>query len=240
MRKPMIGLTAHWDSQREGYWMLLYYFRCVEADGGIPVLLPYLSDEEMLRQAVQELDGILLTGGVDVAPGFYGEEVAESCGEICDERDRMEKILFEASLAANKPVLGICRGIQVMNVFLGGTLYQDIPTQLTAAEPACHRPNPPHYDHIHEVEILPQTPLHQMLGASSVVVNSMHHQAIRTLAPQLAAMAFAPDGLVEAVYMPQAHYVLGVQWHPERLEKDAASRALFSDFVCACTSQNSK
>jgi len=240
MRKPMIGLTSHWDSQRCGYWMLPYYFKCVEAAGGIPVLLPYLSDEEMLRQAAQELDGVLLTGGVDVTPAFYGEETLESCGEICAERDRMEKVLFEVALAADKPMLGICRGIQVINVLLGGTLYQDVPTQMQAAEQVCHRANPPHYDHIHEVEILPQTPLYELLGAERVLVNSMHHQAIRVLAPELAAMAYAPDGVIEAVYMPKAHYLRAVQWHPERLEEDEASRALFSDFVCACKPQISK
>ena len=236
MRKPLIGLTAHWDSQRAGYWMLPYYFRCVEAAGGIPLLLPYLADEAMLRQTAQELDGILLTGGVDIAPAVYGEETLESCGEICSERDEMERILFEAALTADKPILGICRGIQVINVFLGGTLYQDIPTQMTTAGEVCHRPNPAHYDHIHAVEILPETPLYALLGEASVMVNSMHHQAIRTLAPTLVPMAYAPDGVLEAAYMPEATYLRAVQWHPERLE-DTTGRALFSDFVRACEAQ---
>jgi len=227
----MIGLTAHWDGQREGYWMLPFYFRCVEEAGGIPVLLPYLSDEEMIRQTARELDGILFTGGVDVDPAFYSEETLEACGEINSQRDEMERILFQAALAAGKPIFGICRGIQAINVFLGGTLYQDIPSQLTDAELASHRPVD--YGYIHKVHILPGTPLQELLGTDSVTVNSMHHQAIRTLAPGFMPMAYAPDGVLEAAYLPGAGYLRAVQWHPERLE-DEVSRALFSNFVSAC------
>ena len=231
MKKPMIGLTSHWDVQREGYWMLPFYFRCVEAAGGIPVLLPYLTGEAVLQQAAQDLDGILLTGGVDVAPELYGEETLEVCGEVNRERDEMERILFWAALAADKPILGICRGIQVINVLLGGSLYQDIPSQLSGVESVNHRPAD--YGYIHKVTILPETPLRALLGAETVTVNSMHHQAIRTLAPQLVSMAHASDGLIEAVYMPKASYLQAVQWHPERLE-DPVTRSLFSDFVSAC------
>ena len=186
----------------------------------------------MLKDIVDRVDGLLLTGGNDVAPVLYGETKETFCGENDPRRDRMEARLIELALQADKPVFGICRGLQILNVVLGGTLYQDLKTQ-TGTE-ITHSMDKPYDRTVHEVNILPDTPLAALYGPGTLAVNSRHHQGIKGLAPALRAQAVASDGLIEAVYLPEYRFVQAVQWHPEHRWQAAESQSLLRSFVDAC------
>jgi putative glutamine amidotransferase len=208
--------------------------------GGLPLLVTPAHEGDSLRALYDLLDGLLLTGGEDVAPERYRETVATPTVATVPERDAMEFRLLEWALAAGLPVFAICRGIQVLNVALGGSLYQDLPSQRPggtphdqmAAAPPLSRTRPSH-----EVSVRPGTFLSDLVGGD-LRVNSMHHQGVKALAPGLVAVAHAADGLVEAVEArdpaPGA-FLVGVQWHPEELARDGdvASRRLFEAFVAA-------
>lgn len=228
MGKPMIGLIPLVDEGRESYWMLPGYMQGIARTGGIAAMLPLTSEDEDIERIVEKFDGFLFTGGHDVSPGIYSQEKLSICGDLCPERDAMEVKLLRAALAADKPVLGICRGLQLMNAALGGTLYQDLVTQF--GHETNHRMAAPYGRAEHPVtftEALPGLP-------KTVGVNSCHHQGIRDLAPGLEIWASAPDGLVEAIYIPGKRYARAVQWHPEFFPAgDPLSEAIFEGFVAA-------
>ena len=230
--KPLIGLTPLMDIERDSLWMLPGYMEGVEQAGGLPVMLPLTDDESALRQLAALCDGFLFTGGQDVSPALYGEEALE-CVTVCPARDRMETKLLPYALETGKPILGICRGIQLLNAALGGSLYQDLPTQRRSGTP--HRQSPPYDQPRHTDRILPDTPLSALLRRETLPVNSCHHQGIKALAPQLRAMAVAEDGLIEAVWRPVSRFFWAVQWHPEfAFRTDPASAAIFRAFVESC------
>lgn len=231
--KPIIGLVPLVDEGRDSYWMLPGYMRGIEQAGGVPVMLPLSDDPDAIATLAGHCDGFLFTGGHDVSPSLYGEETLPQCAAVCPGRDRMEKPLLEAALNANKPVFGICRGIQLINALLGGTLYQDLPTQHPSD--TCHHMDAPYNRVAHEVTLLPGTPLQALLDEETLGVNSCHHQAIKALSPRLSPMAVAPDGIVEAAWMPDRRFVWAVQWHPEFFDADhEPSQKLFDAFVRAC------
>lgn len=232
--KPVIGLIPLVDEERASLWMLPGYMDGVAAAGGLPLMLPLGDGENDLDQLCGLCDGFLLTGGHDVSPEFYGDVRLSTCGACSPERDRMEKGLLRRAMAADKPVLGICRGIQFINAALGGTLWQDLPSQHPSEIE--HHQRPPYDVPAHSVRVLPQTPLAQLLGEGELRVNSYHHQCVRALAPQLRAMALAPDGLIEALWHPGLRFLWAVQWHPEFAWKsDPNARAIFERFVGACS-----
>ena len=189
----------------------------------------------MLAELVSSCSGILVTGGQDVSPELYGEhgaEVAALCGELCAARDKMESVLIPLAVRDDVPMLGICRGIQVINAVLGGTLWQDLPKQRPSEVE--HRGLPPYEEPVHEVDVIPATPLAEAIGAGPYAVNSYHHQALRNLAPGLETMATAPDGVIEAVWRPESRFLWAVQWHPEFSRGvDEKSRKIFSAFIGA-------
>lgn len=233
MKKPMIGLVPMINPVKDQYGMTPAYCRALSGAGGLPVILSLVSDAADAEQVVDRCDGILLTGGPDVSPVRYGEEILPACGQIIPERDEMEELLFQAALAAGKPVLGICRGVQAMNVALGGTLWQDLPSQY--GQTILHSQAKPYDRPWHTVSVVPETPLASLLGKEEIAVTSRHHQAIKELAGPLQAMAYGPDRLVEAVWMPEKRFVWGVQWHPESIyQTSEASQKLFAAFVEAC------
>lgn len=188
-----------------------------------------LSDPEQAVQDALTCDGLLLPGGGDMDPKFYGQERIPACGEPNLLRDAAEPLLLRAFLAADKPVLGICRGIQVMNAVLGGDLYQDI-------KPFEHLPHNDHWAKVHTVTVRRGTLLSRILGQDTVLVNSQHHQAVDRVAPGFTLAALSEDGIVEAIEKPDAGFCLGVQWHPEWLsDADPAMQSLFDAFVNACS-----
>ena len=220
--KPIIGITTtpFIEPQDHGtfrrYLVSSNYVRAVEAAGGLALILPPQADA--VQQLANMIDGLLLTGGADMAPELYGDtELHEATYGVDAERDTFELELFESVMAQEKPIFGICRGIQVMNVALGGTLIQDLPSQHPGAGDVGHRQ--------HERNVVASEPSHQVKALlpdllpifddDSLSVNSFHHQAIRDIAPPLCAAATSADGLVEAVVMRDRGDVFGVQWHPE-------------------------
>ena len=231
--KPIIGVLPLFDSEKDSFWMLPGYMEGIEGAGGVPVMLPLTASEEELNTLLSVCGGFLFTGGQDVNPALYGAQKSPHCGEICTARDEMETALLKKALAADKPILGICRGIQIINAALGGTLYQDLETEHPSKIE--HHMSPPYDRGVHSVTILKDSPLGDILKTDTLRVNSYHHQAVSTPAPALTEAARSEDGLIEAVYMKDKRFVLAVQWHPEfSFQTDDNSKKIFSAFVAAC------
>ncbi|WP_019227440.1 gamma-glutamyl-gamma-aminobutyrate hydrolase family protein [Sedimentibacter sp. B4] len=234
MKKPMIGIVPLYDEKKESYWILPGYMKGIERAGGIPVMLPLTSDEDMIASIAEIFDGFLFTGGHDVDPVLYGEVVEEYCGKPCRERDVMEEVLFKHVLELDKPALGICRGLQLFNVLLGGNLYQDIIIQREPKSNIEHQQKPPYDKLVHSVKIEKDTILYGIIGKETIDVNSYHHQGIKQLSKQLKCAAKAEDGMIESVFMPDKRFVLAVQWHPEFIfNSDDDNLKLFVEFVKA-------
>ena len=230
MKKPIIGIVPLVDIERESYWMLPGYMKGIEQAGGIPLMLPLTSDEGDLQQLAEEMDGFLYAGGQDISPNLYAQRRSRMCGQCCHERDEMETILFRMVYEQDKPLLGICRGIQCINVVMGGTLYQDLPSEHSSDTE--HHQIPPYDVPVHSVKIIGDSPLYKLLKKETLMVNSYHHQAILTLAPKVSAMAVSEDGLIEAVCVPKKRFIWGIQWHPElSCLVDENSRKIFSEFI---------
>jgi putative glutamine amidotransferase len=228
--KKVVGVIPLYDEERNSYWMIPGYMKMLEAQGAVPMMLPLTTNRKLLDYFLETCAGFLLTGGQDVAPELYHTKRSEKCGETCKERDEMESYLLQKAAAKDKSVLGICRGIQFMNAVFGGTLYQDLPSEYESHVE--HHMKPPYNRAVHTVTIKRGTLLHEILKKEELGVNSYHHQAIEKLAPSLETMAVSEDGLIEAVYMPEANYVVGVQWHPElSYETDEDSVKIIKSFV---------
>lgn len=229
--KPLIGVTC--SQEEELLSVTRYYGEAVLAAGGIPVLLPVTLNLQVINFYGELLDGLLLSGGGDVDPTFYGEEPLRGLGEVCPNRDIFELELCSLFLAKQKPILGICRGLQVLNVALGGTLYQDLVIQHpTSLE---HHQKAPKDWPTHKVKVESSSLLHGILKATELRVNSFHHQGIKTVAEGLKVVAWALDGVIEGVEHEIA-FVLGVQWHPERLwENQEEQKRIFTAFIEAAT-----
>ena len=198
------------------------------ARAGAEVHWVALSDPDAAVAEALTCDGLLLPGGGDIDPKFYGQERIPACGEPNVLRDTAEPLLLRAFLAADKPVLAICRGIQLMNVALGGDLYQDI-------KPFEHVPHNDHWGKIHTITVRRDTLLSRILGQDTVLVNSQHHQAVDKVAPGLVLSALSEDGIVEGIEKPDAKFCLGVQWHPESLCAVCEEHAkIFTNFIERC------
>ena len=227
--KPIIGVCPLWDEEKNSYWMLPGYMDGIMEAGGIPVMLPF-AEEACIKKLVDMCDGFLITGGQDVSPGIYGETARFDNIDCCPRLDTLETVLLHQALEADKPVLGICRGIQFVNAALGGTLYQDLPREVHSELE--HHQKPPYNLPVHEVDIEPGSPLYGLLMQGRIAVNSKHHQAVKKLAPVLEKMAATPDGVIEAVYMPGKRFVWAVQWHPElSYATDENGRKIFQAFI---------
>jgi len=249
-RSPRIGIAGAKRIERERATFQAYVEAIENAGGEAVPVLPGADPQA----ALADLDGLVLTGGLDVDPAAYGETVLpDAAVELDPDRDALELPLARAAVQRDLPVFAICRGIQVLNVALGGTLYQDVDVQRAGSQRWSHqqrksRPDAPLHAAIHQVTIRPGSRLHEIVGGHTLGVNTFHHQAVKEVAPGLVATAWeaAPAGaaerpasggepaLVEAVEAPQRRFVLGVQWHPERMWKqDAACARLFHAIVDA-------
>ena len=230
--KPIIAIIAGVDDEIVSQAQPLY-ISAIERAGGIPIVMPYVWQRETADQIVSLCDGFLFAGGPDVHPKRYGEEIKEACGVIRERRDELELMAFEEIYKTKKPILAICRGSQVVNVALGGTLYQDIPTEIKTD--ISHRQTEPKSSHSHDVNVTEGTPLHALVGKSRMGANSFHHQCIKALGKGLEVMATADDGIIEAIYSTE-QYIMAYQWHPERLvDISEDNKAIFDDFIEACS-----
>lgn len=242
--RPLIGVSSYYVGHQElrehrlrgvfGQDMLmsnLDYARSIDEAGGIAVALPVLAAPGPAAELIGRLDGLLLAGGEDLAPELFGEKAAPGLGLVSQQRDRYEWALLTAALARGIPILGICRGLQLLNVYFGGTLHQDLATSHGQAIPHASA----HLGRealVHEVELHPASLVHQAYEVASLPVNSLHHQGVARLAEPLRATARSADGLVEGVEHRTAKEVYAVQWHPEMMrERYPLHRRLFQLFV---------
>jgi putative glutamine amidotransferase len=259
MVKPLIAVIPDYDEKNKNYILHDSYVDKIEAAGGQPLIYPYGGNLKGIEQMVELFDGLCISGGSDINPELYCEEKLSTCGSICALRDKFEMMLVSKFIDSNKPVLGICRGLQILNVVLKGTLHQDIPSELTTS--TNHRID---YNTCpHDVRVLKDTPLNSLIlnnntslkilsnggllrectpfendgeGFYSFGVNSYHHQCIKGLSCRLMVQAVSSeDAVVESVYMPGKRFVMGFQWHPERLD-NSISDLVFSEFVKSCSS----
>ncbi|HOA30580.1 MAG TPA: gamma-glutamyl-gamma-aminobutyrate hydrolase family protein [Clostridia bacterium] len=231
MNKTVIGVTSNrqptvWEGSIEGS-----YCHSIMQSGGLPLLIPPVENEEHFDWLMKCCDGFLFTGGIDIHPKYFGEDILNDTVEIDEIRDAFELKLIKRAIDEDKPLLAICRGVQVLNVALEGTLYQDLPTQLDIN----HRDLRPLLDGGHEVTILKDSPLYKIIKKNIIMVNTRHHQSIKDLGKGLSVMAVSNDDVIEAVYMPEKRYVVGVQWHPEMLaHKYKTHKVIFDDFIKHC------
>ncbi len=242
MTKPVIGVTASAIDRRgsaygEVYTLIRKYAEGVLQAGGVPVIVPHNLDEESLQVLFDRLDGLLLSGGGDIDPANYGEAPHPTTDEVAADRDRVELTLARWIVEKEKPFLAICRGIQVLNVALGGTLIQDIPSEIPEAlQHSFERGIVERGYHAHPVKIAADSQLAQVLQTEQAQTNSWHHQALKQVAARLKVTAYAPDGVIEAVEVPGQKFAIGVQWHPEWLFEDQPEqRRLFEALVQACS-----
>jgi putative glutamine amidotransferase len=240
-RRPVIGIATQTlpaaAGERQACWIMgRSYIEELRKVGAVPWVIPLIPhDPDTLREIFDRLDGVFITGGVDVDPCRYGEAKTPLCGTTDPDRDAVEIALLKHALARDLPVLAVCRGIQILNVTCGGTLYQDVTAQVPSALKHDYFPTPeqPSRKYLaHDVTVTRGSRLAHILGGAVVPVNSMHHQAVKTLAPNLAATALAPDGIIEAVESTDGRYRIGVQWHPEELTETQPGMArLFTTFA---------
>ena len=236
MKKPTIGITPQYDTNNNFIRIQANYMKAIKTTGGIPYLLPLEIERIDLDQIANHFDGFLFPGGPDIDPFLFGEETIPEGGVVLPERDQIEQAIFNRAYKLNKPMLGICRGLQAFNIFLGGTIYQDLKAQYTLNPLVGHYQKSADQVQTHSVNIIPNTLLSQILPTQTIKVNSFHHQAIHKLAPSLKAAATSKDSLIEAAYDPSKSFLLGVQWHPEHLYSfDPNHLALFQAFIKSCS-----
>jgi len=237
MASPLIGVTSTFTPATDGLFGTISvgesYIQAVLRAGGLPLVIPVGLPREEQQAVFDRLDGVLLTGGSDINPERFAGLPHPRVYDIDERRDDLEIRMVEMAVKANKPFLGICRGIQVINVALGGSLYTDIADQMENSLLHDCYPDIPRNYLAHSVSLQPDSRLAQILGGDLFEVNSLHHQGVERLAPSLRAVAYAPDHLIEAVELPNHSFGLGVQWHPEWLQEHLPQRKLFEALIKA-------
>lgn len=233
--RPIIGITPWFDYGENKMYINRAYCEAISLSRGMPVLLPVAEDEDLLSEMIDKFDGFLLSGGSDVDAVHWGEWNYKYNGEISPLRDRMELFIAKEAVAKDKPIFGICRGIQVLNVALGGTLYQDIYSQNKEIELIKHSQNAPKWYATHKVKLKEGSIVQRAHGSDLIGVNSFHHQAVKDLAPDFIITARSEDGIIEAIEHEGCKFAVGVQWHPEHMwQKDLSFLNLFRCFVESC------
>jgi putative glutamine amidotransferase len=240
-RRPVIGIATQTlpavPGERQACWIMgRSYIEELRKVGGIPWIIPLVPhDSDTLTEIFDRLDGVFITGGVDVDPTHYGESKTPLCGATDPDRDAVEIALLKHALDRKLPVLAVCRGLQILNVACGGSLYQDVASQVPSAIKHDHFPTPANPSRkflAHDITVKTNSRLGHILGEGRVPVNSMHHQAIKDLAPSLVASAHAPDGIIEGVEGTAGQFLVAVQWHPEELTETQPGMArLFRTFA---------
>lgn len=241
-KRPLIGISCNYDYQdifagsgeTAGIGLMYHYLsdnyvREVEKAGGIPVMIPIYRDEESLRAALDSMDGLLLSGGNDMDPLIFGETDRGKCGRIIPERDAQDILIAKYAWETKKPLLCICRGIQVLNVALGGDLYQDLESDGPFTNHS--KGNYPINSVAHYVTVEKDSLLHSITGADKLGVNSLHHQAVKTPAPGLRVTAKSEDGVIEALEGMDHDFCLALQWHPEKMYDKKEQNLIFRAFI---------
>ncbi len=231
--RPIIAVTPNYDYGIETASIKNLYNEGVIEAGGVPVVVPYSTNEEVLECIITASDGLLITGGPDVDAKYFGEYNTPVTGSILPGRDILEIFLIKKAMEQRKPVFGICRGIQILNVALGGTLYQDIKTQLPDKALGEHSQKAPRWYPYHDIYIQPDSKVYMSFGNRSCVrVNTFHHQAVKDIAPGFFVTSCAQDGIIESIEHRDHEFVVGVQWHPEDMWiKDRSFLNLFKMFI---------
>ena len=236
--RPLIGIPCQAD-YREGSGRPIYcnnrtYIHAIENAGGVPILIPMLHDLSLLETLLQRLDGVLFSGGVDIDACQYNEAAHPQLGEVDSRLDALELFLVRWALQARVPILGVCRGMQLLNVALGGSLYQDLGAQYSKAVEHCRR-ELPRNTLIHSIHITEGSQMEQVLGTNEIWSNSLHHQAVKEPGQGVRISGISEDGVAELLEVPAYPFVMGMQGHPEELYTSEAHCAkLFSAFVEAC------
>jgi len=238
MVAPIIGVTTYQGENAHGhpiFALLRAYVDALIQAGGVPVLIPANLVVDTIQSLFERLDGVLFTGGGDIALDRFNGEPHPSVDDVDEERDAIELALLDTFVGGKKPFLGICRGFQLINVGFGGTLYTNIDDQMSGAQKHDFYPNYPRTFLAHEVKIENGTQLRDILAESRLHVNSLHHQGVKDIPERLVPAAYAPDGLVEAVELKDHPFGVAVQWHPEWLTDQPAEQRLFRAFVTAAS-----
>lgn len=237
MGRKIVGITcgtrAATETENARQNLNRSYVWAVEQAGGVPIILPVTTEPEVIARYLGILDGLLLSGGVDVAPECYGQAPHPHLGEVDTDRDATELPLIRQALADEVPIFAICRGIQSLNIAMGGTLYQDLPAQFPSdIQHYQSKIGKARHEFNHDIRIEPNSRLRSIVGVETMPVNTFHHQALLDVAEGLTVTAHAPDGVIEAVEAGAHRYVVGVQFHPEdTAPRDENSRRLFTAFV---------
>lgn len=230
--KPIIGIFPSYDKDKHNIFLDQEYIDAVIQSGGIPFVIPLSENEKNVFEALEQIDGLILSGGTDINPKYYGEEnVGKSLG-INDFLDKCEAVVIRLAMEADIPVLGICRGMQALNVFCGGSLIQDIPSERGVY--ITHSIDKPDMA-FHKISIEKASPLSDAIGFGNIIINSYHHQAVKNVAADFSSCAISEDGIIEAIYHKNKKFVLGVQWHPERSHETASDNKKIIDyFIKVC------
>lgn len=234
-KRPLIGIISLFDDEKNSMWILPEYTKGIEVAGGVPFLLPLTKDKTIIEHYLILMDGFLFTGGQDVNPQLYREERKDYTDKPCDLRDYMESYIFKRAVEIDKPIFGICRGVQLINVLCGGSLYQDINTEMERDFKIQHRQEKPYNICSHNVKINENSKLFKILNKENLGVNTLHHQGIKVLGDGLIISAVSDDGLIEAIEVKNKNFILAVQWHPElSYETNEDSMKLLEYFVNVC------
>ncbi|HOV25525.1 MAG TPA: gamma-glutamyl-gamma-aminobutyrate hydrolase family protein [Pseudobacteroides sp.] len=234
-KRPLIGITPWYDYTNQMTFIKKGYCEGVNEAGGLGVLLPMCTERDILENIVEYCDGFLISGGPDVDPKYFNEINHPFNGDISPYRDIMEIYIIKRAIELNKPLFGICRGIQIMNVAMGGTLYQDIHSQIKDKDVIKHSQAAPSWYPTHKISIKKGSLLNKLLKSNTIEVNSFHHQSVKDLAPGFEISSTSEDGIIECIEYKNHRFALGVQWHPELMwESDKIFLALFEGLVQSC------
>lgn len=240
MKKPIIGITSAYeieDGLRNYHrtTVSIDYSKSIIAAGGIPIILPVTSNLETIQSQLALLDGLLLAGGADINPQYYDQDFKENMGVISPERDEGEFIVLKEFFKTQKPILGICRGHQLLNVFRGGTLFQDL--KYFGKPVLKHRQDFYPELGVHKVKIIDQDNILSKLYGTDILTNSFHHQAIDKLGEDLTTIATTEDGIIEAIQMKSRKFLYGIQWHPEMMTArgNEEMKKIFMEFINSCS-----
>ena len=240
LRKPIIGITSAYeyeeDCTRCKTTVSVDYSKAVVAGGGIPIVLPVVEEKELIKEQIKLLDGLVLGGGNDLNPLLYGEDFKQGIKEVSSKRDEWEIYLLEEFLKTKKPILGICRGHQLINIFFGGTLFQDL--KYVGEKVLKHRQDFHPELVTHRVKIIDEDNLIYKLFGKEIITNSFHHQVINKLGDKITPIAVTEDGVVEAIQIKDYPFLYGIQWHPEMMTARGNSKMkkIFEAFVEKCKS----